>query len=70
MNLRNYDYDELIQLFNNNDLPDYRAEQLFTALYSNKVDSLDKITTFPKELRADLMEHHTIKSFKNMTKQV
>ncbi len=70
MNLRNFDYDELIQLFNNNDLPDYRAEQLFTALYSNKVDSLDKITTFPKELRADLMDNHTIKSFKSMKKQV
>lgn len=70
MNLRNFDYEELIQLFNSNDLPEYRAEQLFTALYANKVDSLDKITTFPKELRADLMEHHTIKSFKKMTKQV
>lgn len=70
MNLRNYDYDELVQLFQNIDVPDYRVEQLFTALYSNKINSLDQITTYPKDLRAFLMEKYTLQSFKAMKKQV
>ena len=70
MNLRNFDYEELIELFKSSNFPAYRAEQLFKALYSNKVDSLDKITTFPKELRAELSANYTINSFKNMKKQI
>jgi len=36
--------------------PDYRARQIWEGLYRERVDALDKITTLPKSLIADLQE--------------
>ena len=38
----------------------YRARQLWDALYRQRVDAIDDITTFPAELRARLAEDHRI----------
>lgn len=70
MNLRNYDYDELVKLFAEFGLPQFRAEQVFTALYSTKVSAIDEITTLSKELRDKLKEEYTLSSFKAIKKQI
>ena len=68
MNLRNYDYDELVKLFAEFGLPQFRAEQVFTALYSTKVPAIDEITTLSKESRDKLKEEYTLSSFKAIKK--
>ncbi len=40
--------------------PAYRAAQIYEALYGKRVASVDKITTLPKPLRAELAERFTV----------
>lgn len=68
-NLRNFEYSDIVGLAKSLGLPKFRADQLFTALYSTKVDNIDEITTLSKKLREELSENYTLKSFKSIKKQ-
>src|SRR5215831_15214381 len=48
------DFQELSQLAQRYSQPEYRARQLFHALYSERLDSLDLISTLPKQFRTAL----------------
>ncbi len=50
------DFQELSQLVLKHGQPEYRARQLFDAIYPQRVASLDSISTLPKEFRAALLE--------------
>ena len=43
-------------------IPKYRAAQIHTAVYSDRITSFDEITTLPKDLRAKLSEIYYIDS--------
>src|SRR5210317_822688 len=68
-NLRNFEYSDIIEIAKSKGLPKFRADQLFTALYSTKVDDIHSITTLSKDLRNDLSQEYTLKSFKSINKQ-
>jgi len=50
------DFQELSQLVLKHGQPEYRARQLFDAIYPQRVASLDSISTLPKQFRAALLE--------------
>ena len=50
-NLKNYSLIELESLVKELGLPRYRAEQIYKAIYVNRIENFDQITNFPKELR-------------------
>lgn len=51
------DFKELTQLVLSYGQPEYRARQLFDAIYRQRLTSLDSISTLPKPFRATLKEH-------------
>src|ERR1700674_3033267 len=50
------DFQELSGIVQKHSQPEYRAEQLFQALYSERIGNLDAISTLPKQFRAALQE--------------
>lgn len=48
------DFQELSQLAQKHGQPEYRARQLFAAIYPQRVNSLDSVTTLPKQFRSAL----------------
>jgi 23S rRNA (adenine2503-C2)-methyltransferase len=50
------DFKELTQLVLTHDQPDYRARQLFEAIYKQRLTSLDSVSTLPKPFRAALKD--------------
>lgn len=50
------DYQELSRIAQQNGQPEYRARQLFEALYPQRLAALDSISTLPKQFRALLRE--------------
>jgi 23S rRNA (adenine2503-C2)-methyltransferase len=50
------DYQELSEIAQKHGQPEYRARQLFDALYPQRLAGLDSISTLPKEFRAALKE--------------
>jgi 23S rRNA (adenine2503-C2)-methyltransferase len=54
------DNQELTELVQNAGEPDYRARQLFDALYRQRVSSLEQITTLPLAFRAELASHAAV----------
>src|SRR5262249_53159403 len=55
-NLLGLDLQELTVVVENVGEPKYRARQLFEAIYSQRVQSLDKITTLPHKFRSRLRD--------------
>src|SRR6266568_1903908 len=51
------------------DGPTYRARQLFHALYAQRVNSADDISTLPKEFRATLVEKGIVIGLPNIQKK-
>jgi 23S rRNA (adenine2503-C2)-methyltransferase len=49
-------FQELTKLVLESDQPPYRAQQLFDALYRQRAEALDQISTLPREYRARLAE--------------
>src|SRR4051794_22397948 len=43
--------------------PTYRAKQLFHALYAERIDSLDRLTNWPKKLKDDLASRGYVLNF-------
>lgn len=56
-NLLGLELQELTSLMEENGQPSYRAEQLFHALYRDRVCDIDDISTLPKQFRAVLRNH-------------
>ena len=54
-NLFGLDLQELTALVEESGDPSYRGRQLFQALYRDRADSAEQITTLPKEFRAWLL---------------
>jgi 23S rRNA (adenine2503-C2)-methyltransferase len=52
--LLGFDKRELAALVNELNQPTYRAQQMFEALYRQRVESLDEISTLPASLRSEL----------------
>src|SRR5438270_995126 len=50
------DFQELSALVQKHGQPEYRARQLFQALYPQRVPSLDAISTLPKPFRSALQQ--------------
>ena len=63
-NIKNYDLDELKEEMKLIDEKPFRAEQIFTWLYRDKVDSFDDMTNLSKDLRDKLKENYSFGSFK------
>src|SRR5689334_14188081 len=54
--LLGFDFQELSQLVQRHKQPEYRARQLFQALYPQRAADLDSISTLPKQFRSALKE--------------
>lgn len=52
--LLGFDFQELSQLVQKHKQPEYRAKQLFQALYPQRAANLDSISTLPKQFRSAL----------------
>ena len=63
-NIKNYDLDELKEEMKLIGEKPFRAEQIFTWLYRDKVDSFDDMTNLSKELREKLKESYSFGKFK------
>lgn len=50
------DFKELVQMVLNHGQPEYRARQLFEAIYTQRVTTLDAISTLPKSFRVALQD--------------
>ena len=50
------DFEELSKLAHKHGQPDYRARQLFEAIYPQRLSSLDSISTLPKQFRSALKD--------------
>lgn len=50
------DFQELSKLTEEHRQPEYRARQLFQAIYPQRVSSIDSISTLPKQFRASLRQ--------------
>ena len=68
-NIKNYNLDELKNEFKNMNERPYRAEQVFTWLYKDKVKSFDEMTNISKELREKLKQEYTMCNF-NIVKKL
>ena len=67
-NIKDYNLDELKNEFKNMNEKPYRAEQVFTWLYKDKVKSFDEMTNISKELREKLKQEYTMCNFKIVKK--
>ena len=63
-NIKNYDLDMLKEEMKLIGEKPFRAEQIFTWLYRDKVDSFDDMTNLSKELREKLKENYSFGKFK------
>ena len=68
-NIKNYNLEELKQELEQIGEKKYRAEQIFSWLYKEKVKEFDEMTNLPKELRDVLKEKYTICNFNILRKQ-
>lgn len=62
--IKDFSKDEMIELVSGMGLPKFRADQLFNALYVQKISSWDELTTFPKDLREKFSEFFHLNSLK------
>jgi len=50
------DFQELSQLAQEHGQPEYRARQLFEAIYPQRITELESISTLPRQFRSDLKQ--------------
>ena len=60
MELLGLDIGDLTRLMRGLNEPEYRARQVFEAIYRLRVTGIDAITTLPKDLRASLFDQFTL----------
>jgi len=70
LSIKDYDLEELKQIFMKLEEKSFRAEQVFRWLYKEKVSSFDEMTNLSLELRNKLKEKFTLSTFTILKKQV
>ncbi|MCD6427785.1 MAG: 23S rRNA (adenine(2503)-C(2))-methyltransferase RlmN [Caldisericaceae bacterium] len=65
--IKNLTFEELKTYFILQDEPEYRANEIFRAIYINKVKEFKEITTLPKSLREKLSNEFYIRGFKKVS---
>lgn len=68
--IKDFSREELVSFFNSIGEPNYRATELFQAIYKQKVDSFLKITTLPIEVRQRIASDFLLKTFKGKPKKI
>ena len=68
-NIKDYNLEDLKEIFLNLGEKAYRAEQVFKWLYVDKVSSFDEMTNLSKDLRDKLSQEFTMAHFKILKKQ-
>lgn len=68
-NIKDYDIEELKEIFKKLGKKAYRAEQVFKWLYIEEVENFEEMTNLSKELRQVLKKEFSIGSFKVLQKQ-
>lgn len=68
-NIKDYDIEELKEVFKKLGQKAYRAEQVFKWLYIEEVENFEEMTNLSKELRQVLKNEFSIGSFKVLQKQ-
>ena len=67
-NIKNYNLDNLKEELKNLNEKTFRAEQIFTWLYRDRVSSFDEMTNLSLELREKLKENYSLGEFKIVRK--
>jgi 23S rRNA (adenine2503-C2)-methyltransferase len=62
-NLRNYDYDQLIDVMKENKVPGFRGKQIFEWIHKG-VESFDEMNNIPKALKEQLEQSFTVSNMK------
>jgi len=70
MFIRDYDLNELKEMFVELGEKPYRAEQVFSWLYKEKASNFDEMTNLSLELRSKLKEKFELYTFNILDKQV
>ncbi len=65
--IKNFSLDELKSYFTSIGEPSYRANEVFRAIYIQKVREFSSITTLPKRLREQLSKEFFIRSFQKVS---
>ena len=63
-NIKNYNLEELKELIETLGEKKYRAEQIFSWIYKERVKSFDEMTNLPNALREKLKENYDLHTFK------
>ncbi len=59
-NIKDFDYKEIVALFDELGLKEYRARQLFSWIYEKNISSFQEMTNFTKELRKTLEDEYNL----------
>ena len=59
-NIKDFDYKEIVALFYELGLKEYRARQLFSWIYEKNISSFQEMTNFTKELRKTLEDEYNL----------
>lgn len=69
-NIKNLTFNQINSIVEDLAQPLYRANQIINAVYKDRVQSFEEITTLPKELRQSLDEKFTFGTFESVKRQV
>ena len=70
LSIKDYDLEELKQIFIELEEKPFRAEQVFRWLYKERVATFEEMTNLSLELRTKLKEKFEISTFKILKKQI
>ncbi|HPQ08970.1 MAG TPA: 23S rRNA (adenine(2503)-C(2))-methyltransferase RlmN [Bacteroidia bacterium] len=68
--IRHFNFEQLQNWVKENNLPSYRAQQIYDWLWLKNVSSFDEMSDIPKSLRQKLSEHFEIKQIQTQTIQI
>jgi 23S rRNA (adenine2503-C2)-methyltransferase len=68
--IRHFNFEQLQNWVKENNLPSYRAQQIYDWLWLKNVSSFDEMSDIPKSLRQKLFEHFEIKQIQTQTIQI
>jgi 23S rRNA (adenine2503-C2)-methyltransferase len=68
--IRHFNFEQLQNWVKENNLPSYRAQQIYDWLWLKNVSSFDEMSDIPKSLRQKLSEHFDIKQIQTQTIQI
>jgi len=68
--IRHFNFEQLQNWVKENNLPSYRAQQIYDWLWLKNASSFDEMSDIPKSLRQKLSEHFEIKQIQTQTIQI